>query len=196
MWTLAPCAMARPSPRGTMTSDIRSLPGGRITPSGCRKPPNDQRTTATTAPPGSASTLSIVEFGAAILEHHIEVDLMGLLHLSLSAPVHPHDIDPMNIIGRQPPHRVHIGGVPGGLPAVYDSSHFRVHVIADSGHCFGSCAGDGPGDAGRDYAEFAPRHIHCRRLPEVASSQLPSIATTRKLAYLLPMSASSACCLA
>jgi hypothetical protein len=32
-----------------MTSDIRSLPGGLIKPSGYRRPPNDQRTTATTA---------------------------------------------------------------------------------------------------------------------------------------------------
>jgi len=28
---------------------------------------------------------------------------MALLHFRLSAPVHPHDIGPMNVIGREPP---------------------------------------------------------------------------------------------
>src|SRR6185436_8296363 len=41
-----------------------------------------------------------VQLARSVLEHEIEIHLVRLLDLCLPAPMHPNDVDPMNVIGR------------------------------------------------------------------------------------------------
>ena len=92
------------------------------------RPPDDCDHRATWQ---SLDAFNLIEFGAPALEHHVKVSLMGSLDVRLSAPVHSHDIDPMNVIGRQLPHCIHIGRVPRCLPAAYNCAHLPAYVVVD-----------------------------------------------------------------
>lgn len=66
--------------------------------------------------------------------------VMGGLHLRLATPVHAHDVDPFDVVGREPVHPLRISGVPGRYDLIHDAPHLGrfIHMskqLAPGGGC-------------------------------------------------------------
>jgi hypothetical protein len=72
----------------------------------------------------SLDAFDLIEFGGPVVEHQIEVRVMGLLHFRLSAPGHSDDIDSINVVRHQPPNSVYVESIPRCFPAIYEIFDF------------------------------------------------------------------------
>ena len=64
----------------------------------------------------------------------LEVRLVCLLHVRFSLPMLAHDVDPMNVIGCQPPHCILVGCVPRGLPTAQRCLDNTLSLICSIGN--------------------------------------------------------------
>src|ERR1700736_4257691 len=51
---------------------------------------------------------------------------MCFLYFCLSSPMHSDNVDPMNVIRCQLPHRVHVGSVPSSFPRIQHGPNFGI----------------------------------------------------------------------
>jgi hypothetical protein len=87
---------------------------------------------------------------------------MRLLDFCLSAPVHPNNVNPMNVISRQWPHRGHVRSVPSCFPTVQNDFDLCTCAVGDCDHWLHSGGCDHDAQAIKS-ARFEPRFTRCVR---------------------------------